>query len=72
MHSLKDIRQNPDFFKKKISERNVDINFSDLLKFDEIKRETIQKKEKLEEEKKKYLNLKTKLNSKSQKKLQKK
>ena len=53
MHSLKDIRQNPDFFKKKISERNVDINFSDLLKFDEIKRETIQKKEKLEEEKKK-------------------
>ena len=55
MHSLKDIRQNPDFFKKKISERNVDINFSDLLKFDEIKRETIQKKEKLEEEKKKNI-----------------
>ena len=52
MHNLKNIRDNPDIFKKKISNRNVKINFDELLKLDIQNRETIQKKEKLEQEKK--------------------
>ena len=34
MHNLKNIRDNPDIFKKKISNRNVKINFDELLKLD--------------------------------------
>ena len=52
MHNLKNIRDNPDIFKKKISNRNVKINFDELLKLDIQNRETIQKKEKLEQDKK--------------------
>ena len=52
MHNLKSIRENPDFFKKKILDRNVKINFEELLKLDKKNREIIQKKEKLEQEKK--------------------
>ena len=32
MHNLKTIRENPDLFKKKILERNVKINFEELVK----------------------------------------
>jgi len=53
MHNLKSIRENPDIFKKKILDRNVDINLKELLELDKNNRETIQKKEKLEQEKKK-------------------
>ena len=52
MHNLKQIRQNPDFFKKKISQRNSEFNIDDLLDLDEKNRKLIQKKEKLEQEKK--------------------
>tara|TARA_Y100000590_G_scaffold432309_1_gene548187 strand:- start:2722 stop:3969 length:1248 start_codon:yes stop_codon:yes gene_type:complete len=52
MHNLKTIRENSDFFKKKIIDRNVKINFEELLKLDKKNREIIQKKEKLEQEKK--------------------
>ncbi len=52
MHNLKHIRQNPDFFKKKISQRNSKFNINDLLDLDEQNRKLIQKKEKLEQEKK--------------------
>ena len=52
MHNLKSIRENPDVFKKKISSRNVDINLDELLNIDKKNREIIQKKEKLEQEKK--------------------
>jgi seryl-tRNA synthetase len=52
MLDIKDIRKNPDFFKKKILERNVKIKFEDLLILDKKSREIIQKKEKLEQEKK--------------------
>ena len=52
MHNLKQIRQNPDFFKKKISERNSKFNINDLLDLDKKNRKLIQKKEKLEQEKK--------------------
>tara|TARA_B100000700_G_scaffold143257_1_gene159234 strand:+ start:939 stop:2186 length:1248 start_codon:yes stop_codon:yes gene_type:complete len=52
MHNLKLIRENSDFFKKKISSRNVNINLDELLNLDKKNREIIQKKEKLEQEKK--------------------
>jgi len=52
MHNLKTIRENIDFFKKKIKERNVTVNFNELLLLDKKKREILQKKEKLEQEKK--------------------
>ena len=52
MHNLKSIRENPDLFKKKISERNVNIDIDDLLNLDKKNREIILKKEKLEQEKK--------------------
>jgi seryl-tRNA synthetase len=52
MHSIKDIRKNLDFFKKKISERNSPINFDSLIILDKENRELIQQKEKKEQEKK--------------------
>ncbi len=52
MHNLKTIRDNPDLFKKKILDRGVKINLVDLLDLDKNNREIIQKKEKLEQEKK--------------------
>ena len=44
MHSIKAIRENPDFFKKKIEERNTKLNIDDLLTLDKKNREIIQKK----------------------------
>ena len=52
MHDIKIIRKNLDFFKKKISERNTDIDFNKLIDLDKNNRELIQNKEKLEQEKK--------------------
>ena len=52
MHNLKFIRENLDIFKKKISDRNVNLNFDELLTLDKENRQLIQKKEKLEQEKK--------------------
>mgnify|MGYP001212704423 FL=1 len=52
MHNLKIIRDNPNIFKKKTLDRNVNINFEKLLDLDKKNREIIQKKEKLEQEKK--------------------
>ena len=49
MHDIKIIRKNPDFFKKKISERNTDIDFNKLLDLYKNNRELIQNKEKLEQ-----------------------
>ena len=51
MHNLKDIRNNLDHYKKKISERNTSINFKDLIDLDAKNRDLIQRKEKLEQEK---------------------
>jgi seryl-tRNA synthetase len=53
MHDLKLIRKNPDFFTKKISERNVKFDLNTLLNLDNKNRKLIQEKEKLEQEKKK-------------------
>ena len=52
MHNLKLIRENTEVFKKKIEDRNIKINFEELLKIDKKNREVIQLKEKLEQEKK--------------------
>ena len=52
MHNLKLIRDNPEVFKKKILDRNVNVDFEKLLKLDKENRNIIQKKEKLEQEKK--------------------
>ena len=52
MHNLKEIRNNPEQFKKKIKERNSSVDLNSLIKYDKENRELIQKKEKLEQEKK--------------------
>ena len=52
MHDIKLIRKNPDFFLKKLSERNIKIDLNNLLSIDKKNREIIQNKEKLEQEKK--------------------
>ena len=52
MHNIKEIRKDPNFFLKKLSHRNTNINLSKILDLDKQNRELIQKKEKLEQEKK--------------------
>ena len=52
MHNIKDIRKNPDYFTKKLMERNIKINIKKILDLDKKNRELIQNKEKLEQEKK--------------------
>ena len=52
MHDIKLIRKNPDFFLKKLVERNSRIDLNNLLDLDKKNRELIQSKEKLEQEKK--------------------
>ena len=52
MHDIKLIRKNPDFFSKKIAERNSNIDIKRILDLDKKNRELIQKKENLEQEKK--------------------
>ena len=69
MHNLKDIRKNKDFFKKKFSERNTEINLDSILDLDKENRDLISKKEKLEQEKKIFQNKKTQKILKNQKKL---
>ena len=52
MHNIKLIRKDSNFFLKKLSERNINININELINLDKKNRELIQKKEKLEQEKK--------------------
>ena len=52
MHNIKNIRQNFDEFKKKISERNINIELEKIILLDRENRELIQKKESLEKQKK--------------------
>ena len=52
MHDIKIIRKNAESFSKKISERNTKIDIKGLLDLDKKNRELIQKKERLEQEKK--------------------
>ena len=68
MHSIKAIRENPDFFKKKIEERNTKLNIDDLLTLDKKNRELTKKKKNLNKKKKLFLKAKMKISLKSQKK----
>ena len=52
MHNIKDIRKDIDNFKNTIKNRNVDLDFDQILNLDEENRKLIQEKEKLEMEKK--------------------
>jgi len=52
MHDIKLIRKNPNYFTKKISDRNIKIDLNSLLKLDLKNRELIKEKETLEQEKK--------------------
>ena len=52
MHNIKLIRENKDFFLKKLSQRNIDISLETLLNLDIKNRELIKNKEKFEQEKK--------------------
>ena len=52
MYDIKLIRKRPDFFLKKFTERNININLNDLLNLDKKNRDLISSKEKFEQEKK--------------------
>ena len=52
MHNIKDIRENPDQFKKNLNNRFIDIDLKKILSLDEKNRKLIQEKEALEKEKK--------------------
>ena len=53
MHNIKNIRKNPNNFLEQIKLRNINLNIDNLLLLDKQNRELIQKKELLEQEKKK-------------------
>ena len=44
MHNIKIIREDSELFKRKLAERNVNIDLENLLTLDKKNRETIQKK----------------------------
>jgi len=52
MHNIKDIRQNPDQFKKDLNNRFIDLDLKKILSLDEKNRKLIQEKEALEKERK--------------------
>ena len=52
MHNLKLIRENINQYKKKFQDRYLKVDFDNLIALDKENREIIQKKEKLEQEKK--------------------
>jgi len=53
MHNIKDIRLNLENFKNSLKARNSNVNINELLQLDKSNRDLIQKKELLEQEKKK-------------------
>ena len=69
MHNLKDLRSNLDYFKKKLKERNVNFDSDNFSKKESLNRELINKKEKLEQEKKFLSKSKDKLNFTKSKKI---
>ena len=52
MHNIKDIRENPQEFKKDLEDRFVDIKLEKILSLDETNRKFILSKETLEKQKK--------------------
>ena len=53
MHNIKDIRKNPENFENLLRGRNSSVSIKELLLLDKTNRDLIQKKELLEQEKKK-------------------
>ena len=60
MHNLKEIRKDFESFKKKLLNRNINVDLENLKRLDEKNRELIQKKEGFEKEKKDISKLKNK------------
>ena len=69
MHNLKDLRKNLDNFKKKFNDRNVDFDVKKFKEKDDLNRDLINKKEKLEQEKKLLSKSKDKSNFEKSKKI---
>ena len=69
MHNLKDLRKNLDNLKKKFEDRNVNFDINDFKKKDSLNRDLINKKEKLEQEKKSLSKSKDKSNFEKSKKI---
>ena len=69
MHDLKDLRKNLEIYKKKFKDRNLDFNPEEFNKADIYNRELINKKELLEQEKKKLSKSKDKSNFEKSKKI---
>jgi seryl-tRNA synthetase len=69
MHNLKDLRKNPLNIKKKFEDRNIDFDINDFNKKDSLNRDLINKKEKLEQEKKSLSKTKEKSNFEKSKKI---
>ena len=72
MHNLKDLRKNLEIFNKKFKNKNLDFNIDIFTKADKANRELINKKELLEQEKKKLSKSKEKSNFEKSKKTSKK
>ena len=53
MHNLKDLRKNINIYKKKLLDRNFDLNIQLFNNLDDDNRKLISQKENLEQEKKK-------------------
>ncbi len=69
MYSSKELRENIDLYKKRFSDRNVNFKIDEFLSLDKLNRELINKKELLEQEKKKLSKIKETLNFEKSKKI---
>ena len=69
MHNIKDLRKNLKIYKKKLFDRNFELNINEFEKLDNINRKLINEKEKLEQEKKILSKSKDKSNFEKSKKI---
>jgi len=69
MHNIKDLRKNLKLYKKKLFERNFELDINEFEKLDNINRKLINEKEKLEQEKKNLSKSKDKSNFEKSKKI---
>ena len=69
MHNIKDLRKNLKLYKKKLFDRNFDLDINEFEKLDNINRKLVNEKEKLEQEKKILSKSKDKSNFEKSKKI---
>jgi len=69
MHNIKDLRKNLNIYKKKLKDRNLDLDVENFFKLDKLNRKLINDKEKLEQEKKSISKSKDKSNFEKSKKI---